>query len=152
MPQPPAVVVEARNRRRTSAAAGGVRFEWFIREVSDKVAMALEERVRLATAHLLSAVVQNISSLVTKSRGPRGGHVVTDRSRPGEFPKADTTQLMKTTFSDVQNFGNGVVDGYVGTPLDYGLILETQMNRSFLVRSLNEENNNITRILTGPLA
>ena len=36
----------------------------------------------------------------------------------------------------------------VGTTLDYGLILETRMNRSFILRTFNEERNNIRTILT----
>lgn len=151
-PQPSAAVVAARDRRESSAAARAVRFQWFIREVSDKVAMTLEQRMRVATNYLISKVVQNISRPVTKSKGPRGGNVVTDRSKPGEYPKAETTQLMKTIFGDVRNLGDGNVEGYVGTPLDYGLILETKMDRSFLVRSLNENRDDIARILTGPIA
>jgi len=57
---------------------------------------------------------------------------------------------MKTIFSDVR-FEDGGWTGYVGTPLDYGVILELRMNRSFLVRTLREKTPDLTRILTGPI-
>ena len=139
-------VEAARQRRVGAAVAAGVRTEWFIKEVSDKVAMSMRNRVALATAMVKSKVFRNISQPVTKSGGR-----ITDRSRPGEFPHADTTHLMKTIFSTVIQTSKGVYDGIVGTPLDYGLILETRKNRSFLTRTLNEERSKIQRILMGPI-
>ncbi len=58
---------------------------------------------------------------------------------------------MKTIFSSYLNPSPGVYDGAVGTPLDYGVILELVMDRSFMIRTLNEERDIITRILTGPI-
>ena len=150
-PAPSAAVIAAQQRRVGAGAASEVRFQWFLREVSDKISITMRERVRVATEHLKSKVVRNISRPVTKGKGPFGGRVVTNRSLPGEYPKAETTSLLKGIFSDVIDFGNGTVDGIVGTPLDYGLILETRMNRSFLVRTLGEEQQTINRILTGPI-
>jgi len=147
---PNAAVLAARARRPGVAAAHDVRWEWYVNKVNSKVAMTLTQRMRVATEYLKSCVIKNLSIPVVKSRGPRGGRVVTGRSRPGEYPHAETTQLMKTVFSYVQPFGKAV-EGYVGTPLDYGLILETKMNRSFLVRTLNEQRGRITKILTGPI-
>lgn len=137
-------------RRVGRADADLARFQWFIREVSDKVSMTMEQRVRMATDYLLSKVVKNISVPVVKlviSKKTR----VTERSKPGEFPRADTTQLLKTTFSDVKKLTPAVTEGYVGTPLDYGLILETKLNRKFLTRTLQEEQGTIQRMLTGPI-
>ena len=105
----------------------------------------------LATQVLKDTVVDNIKRPVTKSTGPRGGRVVTNRSKSGEFPKAETTLLMKSIFSDVRPGGKDVWDGYVGTPQDYGVILELRMNRSFLVKTLNKELPVIRRILMGPI-
>jgi hypothetical protein len=147
-------VLEARARRTATAAASKTRWEWYLKEVNDKVAMTMRQRVRTATEYLKSRVIQNISRPVTKVEGKRSGRIVViDRSRSGEFPKADTTQLLKTIFSDVLETTPGVWDGFVGTPLDYGAILETsaRLNRSFLVRTLNEERETITKMLTGPL-
>jgi len=47
--------------------------------------------------------------------------------------------------------GNNTYDGYVGTPLDYGAILELKMNRSFLRRTLDEERPTIMKILRKPI-
>lgn len=148
--KPSAAVLRARARRAGQAEARNVRMEWFANEVAGKVELTMEQRVRLATAHVMTKVVRNISRPVTVGRGPRGGRVVKNRSKPGQFPKADTTQLMKSIFSGVYNEGKQTI-GYVGTPLDYGLILETRMNRSFLKRTLDEERSRVIKLLTGPI-
>jgi hypothetical protein len=119
--------------------------------VLNRVNLTMHERVRLATAMLLSAITKNISTAVTIGKGPKGGRVVTGRSRPGEYPHAETVQLMRTLFSDVRENQDGSVDGFVGSPLEYSLILETQMDRSFLVRTLHEEASNLRLILTAPM-
>lgn len=157
-------VEAARARRVEAAAKRETRFQWFLNEVSDKVATSLRNRVRLATEHVRNQVVINISRPVTKTvrvysvRNPETGRVkrqqrtiVSNRSKPGEFPKADTTQLMKTIFGDVREDGTGRIDGFVGSPLDYALFLELKMDRRFLTRTLAQERDTITRILTGPI-
>lgn len=73
--------------------------------------------------------------------------MVTNRSKPGEFPKADYPLLMKTIFGEVITTSPGVYDGFVGTPLDYGLILETRLDRAFLTRTFNEELDALRRII-----
>ena len=149
-----AAIERAMQRRSIKAPADVVRIQWFIKEVSNKVAMPMRDRVRIATEYVKSKIVRNISRPVMKMKGVRSGRiVVTDRSKPGEFPKADTTMLMKTIFSVLAEPSPGIFDGYVGTPLDYGAILETsgRLNRSFLVRTLNEERSKIMAILTGPI-
>jgi len=113
--------------------------------------MTMKAKVMQATEYLKSKVVDNISRSVTKGVGPRGGRVVTDRSQAGEFPKAETEQLLRTIFGEVRQAGTGVWDGYIGTPLDYGLILETRMGRSFLKRTRDEERPVLMRMLTGPI-
>jgi hypothetical protein len=134
------------------AAQATVEITWYINEVSDIVSLTLRNRVRLATEFLRSQVVRNISRPVIKTRGVRSGRiVVTGRSKPGEFPKADTTQLMKSIFGNVRSGGVAVWEGIVGTPIDYGLYLEVSMNRSFLVRTLLAEQSKIIRLLTGPI-
>ena len=153
--QPSAAVLAARARRRQQAADRSARTQWFIDEVSDKVAMSLKQRVRLATQFLKDKVIRNIGVPVVRAQGRnRLGQFtrkrVRVRSRPGEFPRADTTQLMKSIFDDYTNDDQQHL-GHVGTPLDYGLILETKRDRSFLKRTLDEEQSTITRILTGPI-
>jgi len=146
-----ASIEAGRQRRVTKAAQRQVRIEWYIKEVSNTIKLTMKQRVTYATHLLKDRVVRNISTLVVKSIGPRGGRVVTGRSVAGEFPHADTTQLLKTIFEEVREVSPGAYEGYVGTPLDYGLILETRMNRSFLVRTLYESVDSIRSILSGPI-
>ena len=152
IPAPNARILAGRGRRAGASAAGEARIEWFIENVSNKMAMTLRKRMNMATQYLKDKVVRNISTPVIKSIGPRGGRVVTGRSKPGEYPHAETTQLLKTVFREVRVISPGVIEGYVGTPLSYGLILETRMDRSFLVRTLNEELGTLRQLLTGPIA
>jgi hypothetical protein len=149
----PDAVEAARSRRAASAQASAVRIEWFIKETCNKIALPMRKRVAVATEYLKSKVIQNISKAVVKGSTKTGKMTVMVRSKPGEFPRADTTQLMKTIFSQVVETAPGTYDGYVGTPLDYGLILETteSLKRSFLQRTLNEEQMRIRGILTGPI-
>jgi len=142
--------VEAGRQRRVAKAEA--RIVWFIENVQKIVMMNMKQRVLYATHLLKDRVVRNISTPVMKGIGPRGGRVVTGRSTAGEFPHAETVQLLKTIFEEVQETSPGVFDGFVGTPLVYGLILETRMNRSFLVRTLYESMDDIRTILSGPIA
>jgi len=149
---PNTAVQAAQGRRAGAVGAEEARIEWFIKEVVDNVNLKMKQRVSIATQFLKTRVVKNISVAVTKGTGPRGGRVVTGRSVAGEYPHAETTQLMKTIFMEVKEVQAGVFEGYVGTPLDYGLILETKMDRSFLVRTLREVFGDIKRITTSPIA
>lgn len=143
-------MIAARSRRGSRAGKDNVRIEWFVSKVANRLDLTMRQRVTIATKFLETRVVKNISKAVTKGTGPRGGRVVTDRSKAGEFPRAETTQLLKSIFTDVKA-RKGVVDGFVGVPLDYGVTLETEMDRSYLERTLNEERKRITRMLTGPI-
>lgn len=151
--QPSAAVLAARARRQARAREKQVKFEWYLDNVSDKVRLTMKQRMRIATTYVKDKVVKNISRPVTVGTGARSNRrVVTDRSKPGEYPKADTKQLMRTIFDDMREV-NGSWEGYVGTPEDYGLILETskKLKRRFLQRTLDEERATVTRILTGPI-
>jgi len=121
------------------------KIEWFAGQVNKKIGMTMESRVRIAAEIVKTAMVKNISRPVTKV----GGRVF-DRSKPGEFPKAETAQLMRTIFVSHSTSG-GTTQAHIGTPLDYGLKLETQMNRSFLRRTLQEQLPRIKSILTKPI-
>lgn len=164
---PSAAVLAARARRLARASDNIARTEWFISEVLDKLKTTLRHRVKIATELVRSKVTLNISRPVTKTyrttiteyidengkkRRIRKSTVeISDRSKKGEFPKADTVLLLKTIFGEVVQLGTGSFAGYVGTPLMYGLTLELKMERSFLVRTLNEERTKVMRILTGPI-
>lgn len=146
---PSAAVLAGRGRRASTADRRNVRIEWFIKNVTSKVNLTMKVRVKLATEFVKDKVVRNISRPVTKGKGGR----VTDRSKTGEFPKADTTQLMKTIFAHRSQRRKGDYEGFVGTPLDYGLILETnaKLDRSFLKRTLEENRTLVIRMLSGPI-
>jgi len=140
-------VTASRARRAGRVSRDDVKFEWFISEVMQKVRRTLKQRVTIAAQHLQDKVVKNISKPVRKLG------VITVRSKHGEFPRADTTLLMKTIFNTIKIIDKDIVDGYVGTTLDYGIILETskKLNRSFLLRTFREEKDKIKRIMDGPI-
>ena len=129
------------------------RIKWFDKKVAKQINLTLTQRVGLAGQLVRDKTVINLSTPVRKikrriSRGPNQGKTLTrvdpdSRSKPGEFPRADTTRLMKSvTFSQVGT------EARIGTNLGYGLLLETEFDRSFLVRTLNEMRSTIKKILT----
>jgi hypothetical protein len=129
-----------------------VRFKWNTAAVCGKVSLTLEQRVRIVVEHLKTRITRNISVPVVKERSKITGRIiVTERSSPGEFPRADTTNLMKTLMTDVVEIEPGNWVGYVGTPTMYGLILELGMHREFLTRTMNEEYETVMGILGGPV-
>ena len=145
--------IAARSRRADRAGRVEARLEWFGDQVQRRMDLSFEQRVHITTEFLKNNIVRNISIPVMKETGVRSGRmVVTERSKPGEFPRADTTQLMKTIFADGPNREGSRIVGHVGTPLDYGAILELFRDRSFLVRTLNEQRDRITKMLTGRIA
>ena len=146
------VIQAAQARRAAGAVQAEARLEWFGNEVMAGANLNLKQRMEIVTEYLRSKTVTNISRPVTKTKGKRSGRiVVTNRSKSGEFPKADTTQLLKSIAKDVKVVSQDIVDGYIGTPLDYGLILETskRLNRSFLTRTFREERGRVVQMLTG---
>lgn len=137
-----AAVNAARGRR---SSRTGVNIEWFINDVQKRTDLTVHQRVLIAMEYLRDKVVKNISIPVTKEV-VNGITRVTERSKPGEFPRADTTLLRKTIVSDVVKTDKGF-NGYIITPIDYGLTLEIEMDRSFLRRTLVEEMPVLERIL-----
>ena len=150
-------IERGRARRVASTEKRRVRFKWMLDKVMAKVSLDVESRVRLATVYLHSQVVLNISRPVMKTvrritRGPNKGKrrtVVSNRSKAGEYPKADTTRLMADVFQEVAQESPGRYVGYVGTTLDYGVILETnsRLDRRWLTRTLFEEADNMGSII-----
>jgi hypothetical protein len=124
---------DASQRRRGARAE--TTLEWFGREVANDVRITMRARMLLAVRLLRDRTVKNISIPVTKERGPTGRIRVTERSEPGEYPRADTTRLMKDIFAEVDE-GRA----RFGTTLDYGLALEVsqRLNRRFLMRTFEE--------------
>ena len=143
MPLTPAQQTAALARRKQR---GDTRMKWFGEKVARNINIGMSDRLRIAGQLLRDMTVKNISRPVTKTPGAQAGKrrdtsgrltgqktftKVTNRSKRGEFPKAETTLLMKTVFFEMRS----PLSVIVGTPLKYGLILETRMNRSFLVRT-----------------
>lgn len=145
-------VIEARARRARNASSARARMNWFVEEVSKRTDLTLEQRVRVAVAFLQDRIVTNISVPV-KKEVVNGRVVVTERSVPGEFPRADTTTLRKSIFNDVDVPAIGHIRGFVGTPVWYAWALEFKMMRSFLTRTFYEERNRLVKIIGGtPIA
>jgi hypothetical protein len=124
----------------------------YTEKVLTNVQKTMLARLMVVGQILRDRTVINIShpvikiKVVSRRKDPDTGKVETStftktvdgppsRSKPGEFPHADTTRLMKDIFYERIE---GQIAVRVGTTLDYGLILETRMDRSFLVRTLNE--------------
>lgn len=120
------------------------RLIWFGREVQGSIRDSMKARLAIAGATLRDAVLVNISEPVGRSGGR-----VTERSKPGEFPRAELGKLRQSIFLDLTTKDEAVV----GTTLDYGLILETsvRLDRSYLVRTLNEEFKTLVGIFSAPL-
>src|SRR5574343_436875 len=97
--QPSPAVLAARARRASTARDRQVRMEWFADNVIDTVQMTMKDRVTLATDFIRNKVVQNISKSVVVGKNKFGRRKVIERSKPGEYPRADTNALMKSIFT-----------------------------------------------------
>jgi hypothetical protein len=132
------------------------RIQSFIDKKLKQVNLTMAQRIKVATQFLRDAVAVNLSRPVRKSRTAgrsatgqftQATRTVVDpasRSKRGEFPRADTTRLMKDIFTSISPDG---LEGKVGTTLLYGLVLETKLDRSFLRRTMNERRSQIISIL-----
>jgi hypothetical protein len=147
-------MLAARERR---IGRWNVRILWLGDRVRRNIHMGMEQRLKITAQLLRDRVVINISIPVVKekrkvtSTDPVTGRtktstktVVTERSKPGEFPRADTTRLMKDIFWELHP---ETMSARVGTTLDYGLKLELHMQRSFLRRTLFETQQQLGLIL-----
>lgn len=154
--KPSKAVLNARAKRAKAKSSGGKgssTYEVNLENIKNKIAIPIGNRVKIATEMLRSQVVENISIPVDVGTNAQGHVVVTQRSLPGEYPRAETTKLMKTIFGEVIEEPAGTFTGYVGTPLDYGFRLETdtKLDRRYLTRTYWEMYTTIYGILTGPL-
>jgi hypothetical protein len=143
--------------------AKGVRIKWHGDKVAADLRAGMERRLTLAAAHLRNSVVKNISVPVGKAK-IRGRVRVTDRSLPGEYPRADTSRLLRDIFFQVEGgaetrgaeaatvkravgAGKRIVRAIVGTTLRYGAVHELGV-RPFLIRTWLEQRKLIHRIMT----
>ena len=104
----------------------GATIRWHPQRAERVVKKQMERKFKIAGVKIENQVKKNISTS-TAAHGP---------SKPGEFPHLDTGRLRASIFHDVFWEGS-VLLCRVGTPLDYGLILEYN-GRSFLRRTLTE--------------
>lgn len=137
-----------------------VKLTMYVNKVVQKTNLTVAARVKIAGAIFRDAVVVNLSRPVRKLRrrskittADGASQVVTrtyvdpeSRSKPGEFPRADTTRLMKSIF---HKHDEDTATSLIGTNLAYGLILETRLDRSFLRRTMNEKRAQILLIVRG---
>jgi len=141
---------QAKMQAKRGASKSGAILEWYGEALKKSVDKNSRQRLAIAASFLKKQVQQNINRPVLKYKGIRSNRIQVDpesRSKPGEYPKADTTHLRKTIIFEMRKKGSASQEAIVGTPLDYGILLETQMNRSFLRRTLQEELPRIRRIL-----
>lgn len=154
------------------------RLVWYGEQVAKDIKIPLMGRVKLAAQLLRDKVVANVSRPVFKykkklTRGPRKGQTVTkvledSRSKPGEFPKAETSTLMRNIVWQMEstNISNPIAQVLVPeqiqrqsaaagaklkTTLDYALALETseRLDRSFMLRTFNESEPILRNVITG---
>jgi len=133
-------------------ARHAARVEWLGDQFQARVRATMRQRITAAAQVLRDQVVINLGIPVIKRKSARTGRITVDptsRSKPGEFPRADTTRLMKDIFWKIDERHNEI-SATVGTSLDYGLRLETKMNRSFLRRTFREMLPQLRRILLPP--
>ncbi len=126
-----------------------IRLNLNIQTVLSKTKLKVAQRVRIAGQLLRDAVVVNLSRPVRKYTGPRSGRVQVDpesRSKEGEFPRADTTRLMKSIYA---RHIPELATSRIGTNLGYGVILEVSLERSFLRRTLREQRRNLLILIRG---
>ena len=148
-------VIDHEAKRLERAGKIKMRIQWFDQQLTAGVNKTVKQRVAFAAQTLRDTIVVNISKPVRKIKQSRKGKgtgkrtsktVVdpTSRSKPGEFPKADTTRLRKDIFWESTHGGQRAI---VGTTLDYGLILELYRDRSFILRTFNDLRPELSKIL-----
>jgi len=144
--------------------------DWYINPVLSLFFKTFRNRMERATNYLQAKVVKNISRPVTKEYFVRDGVTdpgfdqnqhktarktsvafISNRSKKGEFPKEDTSRLVKSIKAYYVNDSSGKIMGAVGSEVDYAIKLETTMQRSFLIRTLYEEMGTLRRILGSPI-
>lgn len=135
--------------------AKAVRIVWLDTKVMAELNAGVSRRLKAVVQFLANQVKLNISEPVVKKRvarkrttvaGAAGTTytVVVDetRSKPGEYPKAVTSTLLRDVFWAMES----KLVGMVATSKKYGLILETLLNRSFLRRTVDENREQVNRV------
>jgi hypothetical protein len=122
-----------------------VRQKFYVKEVIDSFESLNKSNVQDATTFLVEQTKRNITRVWHTGKNP---------SKPGEFPHAVTGKLAKSIRGRTVKGGErkrGITwTGYVSIGEDYGVILETspRLNRSFLVRTMQENKRALLKYLT----
>ncbi|MFC7443406.1 hypothetical protein [Laceyella putida] len=121
-----------------------VRQKFYIRETLDRFESHNKENVQNATTYLVEQIKRNL--LRTSNQGGK------NPSKPGELPHYGSKDLAKSIRGRTVKGGKtrrGITwTGYVTMGEEYGLILELYRNRSFMVRTMQEEKRAIYQNLT----
>jgi hypothetical protein len=118
-------------------------------KIETRVTLFIQKIVNKNTLNAAQRVRRTVKTLGADGTATRITKTVVDpnsRSKPGEFPRADTTRLMKDIF---HVHDPSVPVSRIGTTLKYGLLLEVKLNRSFLRRTLMEMRAQVLLILQG---
>lgn len=131
---------QARNAtsRANRAIKINLRMQTYVDQVFQNTKLSVAQKLKMVGQAVRDRTVYNLSLPVRKYKSKRTGRTVVDpssRSKRGEYPRADSTRLLKDVFWD---FNQNQLVVRVGVTLEYGLILEVKLGRSFLRRSLNE--------------
>lgn len=112
--------------------------KWYAPEIYTKIKQHEKQRMNLAVRHVRNAVIRRIG---TKWPPP---------SSEGEPPHLRTGQLRNSIATEVTESGDQIT-GRVGTNVKYAKYLELPeyLNRSFLLSTVNMEQNNVKNILAG---
>jgi len=115
-----------------------------LKELPSKVSKPIKQEVFISAQLIRNSAIKNINT------GPRSGAIYmvgaknSVRSGPGEFPKTDTGQLVKSI--STQRLDSGF-KSIVGTDLRYGRFLEfgtsNMQARPWLLRSAKENEKKI---------
>lgn len=143
--------VEAASRKQGKYGGRKYEIKWNGARMLKVMELEFSKRLRVASQLVKDQVKRNLSKPVLKYESPKTERIVVlreSRSKPGEFPRQETSTLMRDIFSElVAPDAAGLRKAVVGTTLGYGLRLETKMRRSFLRRTLNEMLPTVQRIL-----
>ena len=114
----------------------------YIDQTADTIRRGIVGNIRRAAAYARAAVVRNLSTS-GRASGP---------SEPGEFPHAQTGLLRNSIREEVDE---EEMTAIVGTNVEYGGFLELGTSRMeprpFLTRTITEEHEAITKLLSKPI-
>jgi len=116
--------------------------DWNGEEVLGVVYKDLQDKMGRAVKMIRTRTVKNITKRVVLR--PVTGREI--RSKPGMFPYFDTGALAHSIRGLVREYQRGSWEGYVYTTVEYALYLERDLDRSFLLRTFKENEQNLRRL------